>query len=174
MKKTLLWITACVLCATGVVIVYNLWPEPHLKPKAQITRLAVYKSKRQMLAFDGHTLLKRYRISLGFNPVGKKHFTNDGKTPEGLYYINAKNPHSIAHKNLGISYPNNLDKAYAMQHHRSPGGDIKIHGLMNNYAWLGKLPRFFCWTNGCIGLSNNDIDEVYLHTAIGTPIEIYP
>lgn len=119
-------------------------------------------------------MIKKYAISLGFSPKGKKRFENDGKTPEGLYYINNKNPNSICYKNLGISYPNKADILNAKKEHLPVGGSIKIHGLLNGRGFIGKFHRLFDWTNGCIAVTNMEIDELYNHTPIGTPIEIGP
>ena len=54
------------------------------------------------------------------------------------------------------------------------GGDIKIHGLPNGYGFFGKLQRWYNWTNGCIGLTNDEVDDIYSHTNIGTTIYIRP
>jgi len=111
---------------------------------------------------------------MGFSPKGKKEFDQDSKTPEGLYFINAKNPNSTCHKNLGISYPNRTDIENAKVVDKKPGGDIKIHGLPNGKGFIGKFQRWHDWTNGCIGLTNYEIDDLYRHTPIGTPIEVKP
>lgn len=118
----------------------------------------------------GNRLVKTYRISLGKNPVGHKQHQGDGKTPEGLYYINAKNPNSQFHLNLGISYPNNEDR----RNSSDPGGDIKIHGLKNGNGFIGKFHRLLDWTNGCIAVTNEEMEELYEAVPIGTAIEINP
>lgn len=90
-------------------VVFNYQPIPN----AQIDRLVILKDKRQLLAYQGEQLVKMYPISLGFNPIGHKQFEGDGKTPEGIYRINERNSNSSYHKNLGISYPNKEDQAFA-------------------------------------------------------------
>lgn len=105
--------------------------QPPLPKGAKIDKLIVYKSKRELHAFYQGELIKIYPISLGANPVGHKEFEGDMKTPEGRYVINDKNPNSAYHKNLGISYPNESDMAYAKARNRSAGGAIKIHGMKN-------------------------------------------
>lgn len=97
-----------------------------------IDSMVVFKSKRIMKVYHHHKFIKSYVISLGANPIGTKQVQGDMKTPEGLYTINDRNPNSTYHKNLGISFPNKLDKAVAKRLGKSPGGDIKIHGLPNN------------------------------------------
>lgn len=146
----------------------------NLDKDIKITKIVVYKSKRKLVVFHNNDLLKSYKISLGRNPVGAKHFQGDNKTPEGLYFINDKNPNSNYHLNLGISYPAKKDIEYAKKYGKSPGGNIKIHGLKNGLGFLGKLHRLFDWTHGCIALTNHEIEELYDHTKIGTPILIKP
>lgn len=156
------------------LLVYYFYPEKRLPEGVHIDKLVVYKSKRQLLAYSGGEMIKTYTISLGGEPVGHKQFEGDKKTPEGIYYINDKNPNSGYHKNLGISYPNKKDVAYAKQHQKSPGGDIKIHGLRNRTGIIGKFHRWKDWTLGCIALTNQEIDELYAAVPIGTVIEIIP
>jgi murein L,D-transpeptidase YafK len=139
-----------------------------------VDSIHVVKHSRKMYVFANKQLLKEYHISLGVSPTGPKRFQGDMKTPEGLYYINGKNPHSMAHKNLGISYPNDSDRSFARKYGRSPGGDIKIHGMVN--GWEDKEAEYLYtdWTWGCIAVSNKDIDELFDHVIIGAPICIAP
>ncbi len=113
-------------------------------------------------------------MALGKNPIGAKQYEGDKKTPEGVYFINAKSADSKFHKNLGISYPNKEDIRIAKQIGKAPGGNIKIHGLQNGLGFIGRLQSFSDWTAGCIALTNEEIDELYEHTPIGTPVEIKP
>ena len=127
-----------------------------------------------MTAWFQGTLQQTYKISLGKNPVGHKQFEGDCKTPEGWYQINDKNPKSGFYKNLGISYPNEADRKFAKQHGKSTGGSIKIHGMHPNWSWLGKLHRIRDWTNGCIAVTDKEMEELYQSTPVGTPILILP
>ena len=127
-----------------------------------------------MYVFHNGKLLKVYHISLGTSPEGPKHFQGDRKTPEGLYFINDKNPSSIAHKSLGISYPNERDRKYAKYNGLPTSGDVKIHGIMNGYEnqeddWMKSD-----WTWGCIAVRNSEVDELYDRVIIGSPINILP
>ena len=153
---------------------YNLYPEVELGPSIQVDRIVVYKSKRQLLAYTNGQLVKTYRVSLGRQPVGAKEIEGDMKTPEGLYYINDKNPNSGYHKNLGISYPNNNDIENAIRLGKPAGGDVKIHGLRNYTGFIGKYHRWYDWTLGCIAVTDEEIDELYDAVKIGTQIEINP
>ncbi|MFU1856301.1 L,D-transpeptidase family protein [Sphingobacterium sp. NGMCC 1.201703] len=153
---------------------YNLYPESRLPQNTVVDKLVVYKSKRSLLAYADGRLLKSYRISLGGQPIGAKEIEGDLKTPEGLYVINDKNPHSDYHKNLGVSYPNEKDIAHAKTLGKAAGGDIKIHGLRNGMGFIGKLQRYVDWTLGCMALTDTEIDELYQAVPIGTAIEIHP
>ncbi|KMK50975.1 protein erfk [[Actinobacillus] muris] len=139
-----------------------------------IDRLVVFKHKRQMWAYRGEQLVKIYPIALGFNPIGHKQFEGDGKTPEGIYRINERNPRSAYHKNLGVSYPNAQDTAYAQSQGKSPGGLIKIHGLPNGRGDIGKLHLLKDWTHGCIAVTNEEIDELYRTVIHNAVIDIRP
>jgi murein L,D-transpeptidase YafK len=118
--------------------------------------------------------MKTYIISLGTQPVGRKICQGDLKTPEGKYIINDKNPQSIYHKNLGISYPNNDDRQYARTHKLQTGGDVKIHGLPNNPKYEPEAYLNTDWTWGCIAVSNEEIDELYKNVKMGSVICIFP
>ncbi|MBC8985081.1 L,D-transpeptidase family protein [Pedobacter sp. N36a] len=170
--KLILGITAG-LCIAGL-LVYNVSPEPELPANAEIDSLVVYKSKKQLLAYAGGQPIKTYQISLGATPQGHKTYEGDQKTPEGRYTINAKNAKSGYHKNLGVSYPNEQDIAKAKTLGKAPGGDIKIHGLRNGLGAIHKLQRLYNWTNGCMALTNPEVDELYASVKLGTPINIKP
>lgn len=171
MKKLFLFLFAIVIAG---LIAYYFWPENTLGKGHKITRLVVYKSKRLLNIFAGDTLLKSYTISLGDDPIGDKSFQGDEKTPEGQYSIFDKNPNSTCYKNLGISYPNDSDRKVSKALGKPTGGDIKIHGLPNKQGYWGKFHRFIDWTNGCIAVTNEEMDELYYGVDIGTPITINP
>ena len=148
--------------------------ETPLPENAVIDRLVVHKSQRTMSAYSKGKLLKTYPIALGKQPVGHKHFEGDGKTPEGKYRINDRNPNSAYHKNLGVSYPNDADKAYAAAQGKSPGGLIKIHGIKNGWGSIGKRHLQRDWTDGCIAVTDEEIDELYRSVKHNAEIEILP
>ena len=122
-----------------------------------------------MYLFENQKLVKSYRIGLGSSPVGDKKVEGDGKTPEGLYYIDRKNPKSRYFLSLGISYPNSNDIAEAETLGQSPGEDIFIHGQDRKPNLL--KPD---WTAGCISLRNYEMREIYQNVKVGTPILIHP
>ena len=149
-------------------------PEPKIIIKEPVDSIVVIKNLRQMQVFHRQRLLKVYHVCLGPEPVGAKHFRNDGKTPEGMYHINGKNPNSHYHKALGVSYPSAEDTRYASHFGKPTGGDIKIHGLPNGYKGTPNDTINDDWTLGCIALNNEEIDEVYDHVAIGVWVNILP
>ena len=155
-------------------IIYFFYPEKKMAAKTQIDSLIVYKSKHEMLAYSSGHLIKTYRISMGKNTKGHKEFEGDEKTPEGIYFINSKNTNTKYYKNLSISYPNQTDAKNAKRLSKSPGGNIKIHGLRNGLGFIGKYQRWYDWTAGCIALTNDEMDEIYPAIPIGTKIKIYP
>lgn len=172
--NTLKIIFAMVVILFSSLTIYNLYPENRLPSNVKIDHLIVFKSKRQLLAYADGKLLKTYKISIGLQPNGDKEFQGDNRTPEGTYLINDKNPNSICHKNLGISYPNNDDIKHAKRLGKPAGGDIKIHGLPNGLGFISKFHRWFGFTNGCLMVTNKEVDELYNAVKIGSQIEIKP
>jgi len=170
-KQFIFWTFLLLMAA---IAGYYVYPEQKLASDVKIDSLVVYKSKRALLAYSKGQLMKTYTISLGKNPIGDKEFEGDKKTPEGVYFINAKNPNSGYYENLGISYPNEQDIAYSKKMGKPAGGDVKIHGLRNGTGFIYKFQRWNDWTAGCIALTNPEVEELYNSVDIGTCIEIKP
>lgn len=133
-----------------------------------VTLVEVHKAERKMYLLHNSKVLKTYDIDLGFAPAGHKQFEGDGKTPEGIYYISHRNPNSDYHLSLGISYPNDTDRAFAAAAGKPTGGDIFIHG-----GPLRKNARAD-WTAGCISVSDKQMEVVYSMVKPNTPIRILP
>lgn len=171
MKKTLSILFICFLL---VSVIYNYCPDNELDISKTIDYIIIKKRDRELTVYADSQALKTYKISLGRETIGKKEFEGDQKTPEGIYSINDKNLNSSYHLNLGVSYPNDGDIEYAQLHGKPPGGLIKIHGMRNGFGFIGKFHRLFDWTLGCIAVTNAEIEELYHHVPIGTPIEIRP
>lgn len=167
-------ISLFILLMTMGMLSYYYFPEQKLVSDVVIDSLVVHKSKRKMIAYSKGQSIKTYTISLGKVPVGAKDREGDLKTPEGTYYINDKNPNSGYYKNLGISYPNEKDIAKAKSLGAPTGGDIKIHGLRNDRGYIHKFHRWFNWTNGCIAVTNTEMEGLYQAVPNGTKIEIKP
>lgn len=141
----------------------------------KITSVQVQKANRKMYLLHNSKVIKAYDIGLGGVPVGDKEFEGDLKTPEGVYYITHRNPNSRYHLSLGISYPNDEDRAYAALAGKAPGGDIMIHGGPPRKA-NGKPRKVSSadWTAGCISVTDDEIERVYAMINPGTPIVILP
>jgi len=140
--------------------------------RPQADRIVVVKSTRTMTLFNGGQVLKTYKVALGGAPVGPKRIQGDHKTPEGNYIITSRNEHSQFHLALRISYPSAADRARARTLRASPGGDIMIHGLPNGYA-DARYTRTD-WTDGCIAVTNAEIEEIWRLVPVGTRVEIRP
>jgi len=134
----------------------------------EVTSIVVQKENRRLFLMHDNKVLKSYDFELGFAPVGHKQFEGDGKTPEGVYLINRRNPNSAYHLSIGISYPDVDDYEFARSQGKSPGGEIFIHGTPSLVA--GKDD----WTAGCIAVTNDEIEEIYAMVKDNTPIFIYP
>ena len=135
----------------------------------EVTQVVVNKGQRRMHLLHHDQVLKSYPIDLGFAPEGHKQFEGDGKTPEGAYIIDRRNPNSKFHLSIGIDYPRPADVTRAETFDRSPGGDIFIHGKSRR-GLGGKRD----WTAGCIAVTNRQMEDIYAMVQDGTPILILP
>jgi murein L,D-transpeptidase YafK len=137
-----------------------------------VDRIVVEKAQRRMDLISGDTVVRSYEIALGSAPEGHKQQEGDGKTPEGKYVIEGRNPTSAFHLSLKISYPDAADRATAAARNVSPGGDIFIHGAPNWWLLPGQPPGD--WTRGCIAVTKAEIEEIWRLVPDGTPVEIRP
>jgi murein L,D-transpeptidase YafK len=126
------------------------------------------------LLLRGDRVLRDYEIALGRSPVGPKRHRYDGRTPEGRYRIESRSEDSRFHRALRISYPNGQDLEFARRAGVAPGGDVMIHGLPNGQRWIADAHREYNWTNGCIGVTDDEMNEIWELVDDGTPIEIRP
>lgn len=134
----------------------------------EVTGIVVNKGERRLYLLHHQEILEHYKVDLGFNPVGHKSVEGDGRTPEGTYIIDRRNPRSDFHLSVGISYPNAQDVAKAAALGMKPGGNIFIHGEPNRYKSKGRD-----WTAGCIAVKNKEIEQIYAMVREGTPISIW-
>jgi murein L,D-transpeptidase YafK len=139
-----------------------------------VDHVVVLKNKRTLQLLHGDKVVKSYKVALGGDPVGPKQKQGDGKTPEGAYVLDRRNAQSQFYKSIHISYPNADDRARARRLGVSPGGDIFLHGLGKKYGWVGSAHTAHDWTNGCIAVTNEEIDEIWKLVKDGTPIVIRP
>jgi murein L,D-transpeptidase YafK len=144
----------------------------HAEQKAD--RIIVNKKARTMELMHAGHVLKTYKVALGSEPIGPKTKQGDHRTPEGDYVIDRRNAQSQFHRSLHISYPNAADRDHARKLGISPGGDIFIHGLPNGYSFIGAAHRARDWTDGCIAVTDQEIEEMWKLADNGTPVEIRP
>jgi murein L,D-transpeptidase YafK len=134
----------------------------------------VEKSESRLYLMREGQVFASFHVAFGANPKGHKRQQGDERTPEGKYLLDYKNANSLYYKSIHISYPNENDRQEARRQGVDPGGDIMIHGQKNGYEGLAFLAQRFNWTNGCIALTNKEMDLVWEAVPPGTPIEIKP
>ena len=137
-------------------------------------KVLIEKQARRLTLLSKGEVIKTYKIALGGNPVGPKERQGDNRTPEGTYIIDARNGNSGFHLSLHISYPNAQDKMRARELGVPPGGDIMIHGIKNGFAQVGPSHAERDWTEGCIAVTNQEMEEIYNFVPNGTLVEIKP
>jgi murein L,D-transpeptidase YafK len=135
----------------------------------EVTQVVVQKAERRMYLLHHASVLETYDVQLGFTAEGPKQFEGDGKTPEGRYRIDRRNPNSSFFLSIGIDYPNAADRAFAAKHGKKPGGDIFIHGWGEKRRGRSKD-----WTAGCVAVNNREMKQVYNMVRNGTPVDILP
>jgi murein L,D-transpeptidase YafK len=141
---------------------------------AKADKVVVIKSKRVLMLMKDGEIFKAYKVALGRQPKGHKTRQGDRRTPEGRYVLDSRNPNSRYHLAIHISYPNASDVLSAQQRGVSPGGNIMIHGLPPESKSIGDLHSFLDWTDGCIAVTNSEMEEIWQFVSDGTPIEIRP
>jgi murein L,D-transpeptidase YafK len=137
-------------------------------------QVVVVKSERTLTLLSKGKVLRSYKVALGGTPVGAKEQQGDHKTPEGHYVLDRRNSKSSFYKSIHVSYPNPEDRQRAAKRGRLPGGDIMIHGLPNGFGALGAAHRAMDWTDGCVAVTDSEMDEIWDLVPDGTPIEIRP
>ena len=163
----LLWVfTAIALLSSA-----HLWAAEECPA---VDRILVDKSDHRLHLVVDDQIIRSYRISLGSHPTGDKVQQGDKKTPEGQYVIDWRNPDSRYYRAFHISYPNAVDRAEARLRGVDPGGMVMIHGLPDSDTGNGEGYVGMDWTDGCIALTNAEIDQLWEVVKDGTPIEIVP
>ncbi len=130
--------------------------------------IVIFKGSRRLVLYNNGQPIRDYRIGLGWAPEGDKSVEGDGRTPEGSYYIDRRNPESAFHLSLGISYPDPNQISAAQAEGRDPGGDIFIHGGQGRRRQRGD------WTAGCIAVSDREIEEIWQRVPNGALVVIQP
>ncbi len=137
-------------------------------------KVVVIKSERTLVLLRDGEPLRRYEIRLGARPEGHKEREGDERTPEGRYVLDWRNPDSRFYRSIHISYPSALDRAWARSKGFDPGGDVMIHGEPAGGPLAALADAGFDWTDGCIAVANEQMDEIWEAVPNGTPIEIRP
>ncbi|GIU05705.1 hypothetical protein TUM4261_08060 [Shewanella sp. c952] len=144
----------------------------HASGKADL--VVVTKSESSLSLLREGKVLKSYRIAMGDNPVGHKLTEGDQRTPEGRYLLDYKKSDSAYYRSIHISYPNDEDRLRANALGIEPGGQIMIHGENPNSSLSPIEAQQYNWTDGCIAVTNAEMDELWRAIDEGTPIEIWP
>jgi murein L,D-transpeptidase YafK len=150
------------------------FPSPALPLNAKADLIVVYKGPRLLEIYQGETRLKSYGISLGRHPTGPKQQQGDGRTPERQYRLDYRNANSSFYRALHISYPGPANVAAARTRGVGAGGLVMLHGMKNGLGWLGRLHLAIDWTDGCVALTDSDMDEIWRAVPDGTKIVIKP
>lgn len=143
-------------------------------PLGLVDSIVIAKKAHTLTLFRDGKPTRSYLVALGRSPSGDKLRAGDNRTPEGLFYIDSRQPNSKYHLALHISYPDSLHRARSMAAGAEPGGDIMIHGLPNGLGEAGSSHRLNDWTNGCVALTDEEIEQIWSVVPIGTPVEIKP
>ena len=163
--------------AALLVVVASSWSSAtagSLAADVVADRVLVEKAERRLTLLKAGQVLKTYKVALGRSPEGPKRQQGDGRTPEGTYAIAGRKADSTFHLALRISYPSASDTTRARAEGAEPGGDIMIHGIKNGFGWIGSLHTTYDWTEGCIAVTDEEIEEIWRAVPDGTPVEIRP
>jgi murein L,D-transpeptidase YafK len=123
-------------------------------------QILVEKAARRMTLLRDGRPIRVYRVALGRGGLSPKRQVGDGRVPEGRYYITGRNPESDYHLSLRIGYPTSVQAEEAARRGIDPGGDIMIHGLPNGRGW-DERHRRKDWTEGCIAVTDDEIEEIW-------------
>jgi murein L,D-transpeptidase YafK len=168
--KRLLAIVIVFIAITGIALMFSGSPA---LPLQRASKVLILKTDHELQLLDtGNNVMRTYSIAIGRGGVEPKQRQGDHKTPEGLYVIDRHNRDSRFHRALHVSYPSKADEERARKLGVDPGGDIMIHGIQNGLGWLGPLHRAVDWTDGCIAVTDAEMDEIYSAVPDGTPVEI--
>lgn len=169
----LTWAVSLLSVAVGVAA-WAQWPVAALAADAVADRVVIRKSARVLELHRGDAVLRTYPVSLGSHPQGAKRVQGDGRTPEGDYVIDYTNAGSGFHRALHVSYPTAAQRADARARGVDPGGLVMIHGIRNGLGWLGRLHRLIDWTDGCVAVTDAEIEQIWRAVPVGTPVRIEP
>ena len=168
------WWLALPIAALVVTLAWTSWPATRLPPGTHADRIVVHKANRTLDLYSGGEIVRTYHVSLGRSPVGPKTQAGDGRTPEGNYRLDYRKLDSSFHRALHISYPSAADISGASARGVAPGGNVMVHGMKNRLGWIGRAHRLIDWTDGCVAVTDSEIEEILGAVPDGTPITIVP
>jgi murein L,D-transpeptidase YafK len=172
-KRRVVALAVCGALGLGIAVVRST-TRAAAAPTAQADRMVVDKQAHTLTLFRDGLVLKTYRVALGRGSPGQKTKAGDNKVPEGVYRIVGRYPRSSFYRALRVGYPTPDQIREARRRGIDPGGDIMVHGIRNGLGWLGPLQRTLDWTEGCVGVTDSEIDEIWRLVPDVTPIEIRP
>ena len=155
------WLIAAVLCVAPMVVMAD-----------SADSVLIDKSAEKLYLLKDGAVLAEYSVAFGASPEGHKQEEGDERTPEGEYSLDYKLSDSSFYKAIHISYPNEADKEAAAERGVDPGGAIMIHGQRNGFGWFSLITQQFNWTDGCIAVSNREMDEIWDLVSVPIPIVI--
>jgi murein L,D-transpeptidase YafK len=168
--KRLLVVTLLLIAIAAIALHLHQFRTP-LQERA--SKILVLKTEHKLIPLDSaNNVIRSYSVAIGRGGLGPKEVQGDHKTPEGLYVVDRHKRDSRFHRALHVSYPNDADRGRAQRLGAEPGGDIMIHGIQNGLGWLGPLHRAVDWTDGCIAVTDAEIEEIWSAVPDGTPVEI--
>ena len=179
MRRAILGLGLLLVVTLGALVAWDMLkvtrtPPALAAPEERATLVRIEKQARRLTLLRGDAMLGTYEVSLGSYPTGHKQREGDGRTPEGRYAIDFKHPRSRFHLALRVSYPGPQDRQAAAARDEKPGSDIMIHGLRNGLGWLAPLHLAYDWTDGCVAVTNREIEEIWSRVDVGTTVEIKP
>jgi murein L,D-transpeptidase YafK len=158
----------------GLIVLIGAVAQVPAEPLVMADEIVVVKHERKLYLRRRGQTLKWFWIALGRRPVGRKIEIGDGRTPEGVYRIVGREARSDFYRALRLSYPNRADRERARRAGANPGGGIMIHAVPHGFEPTGPGERMIDWTDGCIAVTNADMDEIWTRVADGTRVEIRP
>jgi murein L,D-transpeptidase YafK len=143
-------------------------------PSQTADRVVILKREHKLTLLRQGIVLRTYTVAIGRGGYEPKERRGDHRTPEGSYVIDHHKANSRFYRALHVSYPNEADRTRARKLGVDPGGDIMIHGIMNGLGWLGWSHHWVDWTDGCIALTDSEMNEVWSLVPDGTTVDIRP
>jgi murein L,D-transpeptidase YafK len=162
-----------VAVAIAIAVITLNFPRSRPALKGRVAKVLVLKTDHKLLLLDAdNNVIHTYAIAEGRGGVQAKERQGDHRTPEGFYIVDRRKRDSRFHRALHVSYPNDNDRERARKLGVDPGGDIMIHGIENGLGWIGSLHRAVDWTDGCMAVTDPEIEEIWVAVPDGTPVEI--